>query len=293
MNWNWDHLRYFNTLAEQGTLSEAARQLDVSHSTVQRHITALENELDVQLFSQLPSGFILTAAGNELYNETAGIRDVLQSISSRIAGSDQELNGRVTITVTDTFGHFLLPAITDKIQIRYPDIRLDLEIRNKLDDLQNLEADIAIRTCTEPPPELIGRKVGELRFALCTSANYLEANELTRDNAEKLARHYIQLNSNFSGSVFDNWQPASDAEPAITRINGFMGAYRLCKAGLGLALLPAYITELDEDLIKLECDHLPDSNSLWILSHESLRTKHSVSAVRKLLHSSLTTLFAP
>lgn len=291
MNWNWDHLRYFNSLAEQGTLSEAARHLNVSHSTVQRHISSLEDELDVQLFNQMSSGYVLTEAGTQLYNETAGIRDVLRSISTRISGTDQELSGRVAITLTDTLGHFLLPSLVKRIRTEFPDIELELSILNKLSDMQNLEADIAIRTSSNPPPELIGRKIGDVGYALCATNEYLEKHTLDVSNAAQLAPDVVQLDSSIGSSLFHDWLPHAQSDPVITKVNSFMGAYSLCKSGYGLALIPSYITQFDDQLIVLQCDNLPDSNSLWVLSPAELRTSERVRAVRTLIFDSLEAVF--
>src|SRR5258706_4873225 len=65
-NQNWDDLRYFLAVARTGTLSAAAEQLGTEHTTVARHIHALEEELNSRLFHRSNSGYGLTEVGERL-----------------------------------------------------------------------------------------------------------------------------------------------------------------------------------------------------------------------------------
>jgi hypothetical protein len=73
---NWDDLRLFLAVARAGTLSGAAREIGVNHSTVFRRIGAFEEALGVRLFDRLPSGYALTAAG-----------EAMQESALRVVGS--------------------------------------------------------------------------------------------------------------------------------------------------------------------------------------------------------------
>lgn len=291
MDSNWDNLRYFNALARHGTLSKAAFELGVSHSTVQRHVVAFESELNVQLFNHTTTGYKLTVAGKSLYRETTTIQQTLRAISSRIADNADAVEGGISITASDTIGHFLLPGMLKSLQERYPLLELSVVVGNQLSSIQDLEADIAIRSGIKPRDDLIGRQVGTLRFAVCGSELYLQNHKLNKQNAVATAAHIISLDKSFSGTHFYDWQPKSQVERQTTRVNGFLSAYQLCKAGLGVALLPAYILQHDPQLVELECDTVPEGNSLWVLSHADLRDSSKVKAVRHYLAEQLSEVF--
>ncbi len=291
MNWNWDHLRYFHILTQHGTLSAAARQLDVSHSTVQRHILALERELNVKLFNHTSNGYVLTKSGAKLQQRTNEIQHELEAISTQIFGADSELAGQVTLTVTDTIGHFLLPTITSLIHDRLPEISLSLNIQNQRSDIQNFEADIAIRTCVNPPSDLIGRKIGDIRFSLFAASDYLNKHHLNSADAAHKAPDLIQLDESFSDTVFHDWWPETNQAENKIRINGFLGAYRLCQAGKGLALLPSYIAQFDHSLMSIDCHNLPRHNELWLLSPAELRETARIRTIRQLLFEKLRPYF--
>ena len=63
---DWDDVRYFLAVARGGSVRAAAERLGVNHATVLRRIAQLEQRLGVLLFEKLPSGYRLTAAGEEV-----------------------------------------------------------------------------------------------------------------------------------------------------------------------------------------------------------------------------------
>ncbi len=291
MDSNWDNLRYFNALARHATLSQAARELGVSHSTVQRHITAFESELKVQLFNHAASGYKLTSAGEALFRETTTIQQTLRALSSRITDSADDIQGNVSITVTDTIGHFILPVILKNLQGLFPELLFSVVVANRLSNLQELETDIAIRSGKEPGADLIGRRVGTLRFAVCSTVDYMQTHTLCASDGVAKAKHAILLDQSFAVTHFHDWLPQSVQQRHLTRVNGFLTAYQLCRAGLGITLLPAYIMHHDRQLVELDCQNVPEGNSLWVLSHADLRDSPRVKAVRQYLAEQLGEVF--
>jgi len=254
---NWDNLRYFNALARHGTLSQAARALGVSHSTVQRHISAFEAELKTRLFLQGSSGYKLSQTGQKLYRETSAIQYTLQHISSEISGADEALQGNVSVTVSDTIGYFLLPDMLKGLRARYPNIAVSVSVANSLSNVQDHEADIAVRTGVEPANDLIGRNIGSIGFCTCVSKRYMRQHGLSAHCTVQDAEHFIQLDSSFDNSMFKQWLPRNRENCNIIHVNGFLTAYKLCSSGLGVTLLPAYILEHDKTLALIDSSQLP------------------------------------
>lgn len=75
MGFEWDDLRYVLAVANAGSLAGAARSLGVNHTTVLRRIIAFEKGLGLRLFERLPTGYVLTAGGEELIAEARHIED--------------------------------------------------------------------------------------------------------------------------------------------------------------------------------------------------------------------------
>lgn len=292
-NWSWDNLRYFLGVARHGTLSEAARQLDVSHSTVQRRISALEHELQTCLFSRTGNGYKLTQSGEALFRESLHLQTTLENISRKVADSDSVVRGRVVLTSTDTLCFCILPALIQSLTRTYPGLCLELNMLNRMSDVENLEADIAIRSCREPPTNLIGRRIGSVRFSLCAARSYCLDHDMQGLPDTIDEHHVIVLGEEYASTPFHRWlsnRLSDNTQKTIT--SGFLSAFSLCRAGLGVTILPSFLVEEASDLVVLDHDDLPVSNDLWILSHSDLRSTARVRVVRQYLYEELSRLFA-
>jgi molybdate transport repressor ModE-like protein len=96
-NQNWDDLRYFLAVARTGTLSAAAKQLGTEHTTVARHIQALEDELNSRLFHKSSSGYGLTDAGERLLAGAEAIESAYDFVKATVSSQGQPITGTVRI----------------------------------------------------------------------------------------------------------------------------------------------------------------------------------------------------
>ena len=96
---DWDNLRTFLALAEEGSLTAAAKRLRVSHPTIARRIKALEEELGTRLFDRLPDRFQPTQPALELLHDVKEMERASQSIDRRSAGLSGSHLGTVRISV--------------------------------------------------------------------------------------------------------------------------------------------------------------------------------------------------
>src|SRR3546814_17148628 len=99
---DWDDVRYFLAIAREGSVRSAAGRLGVNHSTVLRRIARLEERLGVQMFEKLPSGYRLTAAGEEVRELATQLATSSPPLAPRVLGRDQSVRGRLRVKVTPT-----------------------------------------------------------------------------------------------------------------------------------------------------------------------------------------------
>lgn len=99
---DWNNLHYALAVARAGTLSGAALELNVSHSTVLRRIDALEKALDTRLFIRHPRGYVPTEAGQMLMNAAENMQDQLDLMVGKMQGVDEALHGTLVITTVNT-----------------------------------------------------------------------------------------------------------------------------------------------------------------------------------------------
>ncbi|MCC2690037.1 MAG: putative HTH-type transcriptional regulator [Rhizobiaceae bacterium] len=274
MHKDWDDLRYFLAVARAGTLSGAARTLDVNHSTIFRRIAAFEEHLGVRLFERLPNGYVLTPAGGQMQKVALRIEDEIASLDRRLAGQDNRLTGTVRITTIDMLAIGVLPRHLAVFRAAYPDIEIDLTISNSLLSLTRREADVALRVSRDPPETLVGRRVSRLVFAVYGSPDYC-----ARRAESELGRHdWIGFDSEHAALErrFAEFLPA--VRPVL-KVNSVAVAIAAARAGIGLAVLPCGLADMEHDLHKVA--PLPDEFTLdlWLLTHEDLRTTARIRAV--------------
>lgn len=292
MQWNWDNLRFFLALAEHGTLSLAGRSLEVSHSTVQRRVHQFEAQLQVQLFDHTSEGYLLTSAGKLLHEEAVKMHGTFSAISRTITGADKQLAGEIIITTTDTLALFVLPKLIAKLSRKYPGIQFFLSMDNGLSNINDREADIAIRTSKVPPENLIGRKVGSLQFCAVASPSYIKRKNLNGFPKNVEDHTFVVLDESYSSAPFYKWLDARVKKNSIRyQVNSFLSAAALVREGMGISVLPSYMVEKNTGLVELKPATVVSSNDLWVLSHADLRDTEKVRVVRQYFYDELPRLF--
>lgn len=292
MNWNWDHLRFFLALADAGSLSQAARDLGVSHTTVLRRVKSIERELETHLFDHTGQGHKLTPAGHSLYVEVQKMQLAVNDIARKISGVDQTIEGPVTITTTDTLGYCILPPVITRLYECYPQLSVTLASSNQMSDISNREADIALRTCAEPPPNLVGRKIGSIKFCACASRSYIDAHQLTKFPEDTSTHQFIVLDKKFREAPFYQWIVSRLHEQSgLLTANGMLTVYSLCIAGAGIAVLPDYLVKHNDSLVELIADTEFSTNDVWLLSHVDLRDTARIRLVKNFLFEDLKAIF--
>jgi DNA-binding transcriptional LysR family regulator len=265
----WDDLRYVLAVATAGSLAGAARQLGVNHTTVLRRVGAFEKRLGLRLFERLPTGYVLTAGGEELIVAARHINDAVTELERKLAGQDLRLSGTVRVTTTDTLMGSILPEILADFRTAHPGIQVEVALSNLMFNLSKRDADVAIRPADEPPQTLIGRRIAKIAFAIYGSPHYLEQQR----NAQDLAAHqWVGPDDSLAGTSVAQWMRAELPDSAITlRADSLLALRQAAQAGLGLAALPCYLGDTSAGLT---CVHRPIAamdTALWILTHADLR----------------------
>lgn len=269
---DWNDLRYFAAVGRTGSLARAARELGVNHSTVFRRINALEKDLGVRLFERTPSGYVLTGTGEEMLTAATRIEEDVVALDRRISGRDYRLSGVIRVTTTDTLGtRFLSPHLA-RFHRQYPEIQLELVISNELFSLTKREADVAIRPTQKPPQDLVGRRLSQVAWAVYGSAGYLRE-RTPPTTADDLSRHCIVSGDDSLANLpAPRWlRDHVPDEKVVHRSNSFLTQLSAVKANIGLAVLPCFVADPEDDLARV----LPPVPSLvgelWLLTHRDFR----------------------
>ena len=265
---DWDDLRYVLAVAEAGSLAGAARRLRVNHTTALRRIGAFEKRLGLRLFERLPSGYVLTAGGEELIAAAQRVDETVTSLERKLAGRDLRLSGTVRVTTTDTLLGSILPEVLAEFRARHPGIEVEIAVSNLMLNLTKRDADVAIRPAKDPPETLVGRRVATIAFAIYGSTEYLAGHT----SHDLVAHRWVAPDDSLADTAVARWMRARlrDSEIAL-RADSLLALSQAARAGLGLAALPCY---LGDTTAGLACVHRPIpamEAALWILTHEDLR----------------------
>ena len=123
---DWDDVRYFLAVARGGSVRAAAKRLGVNHATVLRRIAQLEERLGAQMFEKLPSGYRLTAAGEEVLELANQMEASSHQLETRIFGRDQSVRGLLRVTLTPILATHLLIPDSRRFARLHPDIEMEI-----------------------------------------------------------------------------------------------------------------------------------------------------------------------
>ncbi len=166
-----DHIPAFHAVMTHGSLSAAARALQMAQPTVRRHIETLETDLNTQLFSRAANGLTPTAMAVTLLPIARSILEEAAAFHRIASAESTALAGTVRLTCSRVVATHILPLPLSRISEQAPDIRFEIAATDLAENLAKRAADIAIRF-TEPTQQaLVAARLPAVRVGLFTSHN--------------------------------------------------------------------------------------------------------------------------
>lgn len=260
-----DDLRVLLEVTRRRRLTEAAKHLQISHTTVSRHITKLEQAVGTRLFDRHIDGWTLTEAGTHLVVHAEAIDAAVRSAQAEISPTGPVLAGRVRIIAPDGFGTYtLLPALGE-LQRQHTDLVVEVVTANRHASLTPREFDVAV-TIERPQTRAVDvGKLTDFTLAFYGSPSYLDSHD--RINAiEDLYDHRLiwYVDDALEHSTFNLlYEALPNAQPQI-QTNYIAGQIEAASAGLGIALLPTFIGNRRSTLRRLDHVDAKVQRSYWI-----------------------------
>lgn len=264
---NWVDLRLFKQPVEAGTVRQAGEQLGISHSTVARRNDQLEKTLGVLLVSRIKGEYVLTDVGDELMELAHNITASVSQLERRALGQTRDVEGEVRLTMIDAMAHSPVMQALKEFSATHAQIHLELDLRNNPADLDQREADVALRFSAGPDEHLIGKKLLNVGTAAYCSTIY--ANRF-RDESPDFSPQWVGFQPRRAKGSWRQKTPFPRA-PIVGTIASQAGQLAACKAGMGLASLPCFMAEDDPDLERVSDVRHPPHYTLWLLKHPDLR----------------------
>ena len=267
----WELYRSFLSVLQEGSLSGAARALGITQPTVGRHISALEDSLSLALFTRSQTGLLPTEAAIALRPYAEEMRSTANALRRAADSQGEGVKGTVRVSASEVVGVEVLPPIVARLRQAHPQLRVELVMTNRVQDLLQREADIAVRM-TQPRQELlIARRVGVVALGFFAHRSYLVRHSAPKTMSD-LAQHALigfDQETPFLRAA-RKALPGWNRESFSIRTDSDVGHVALVRAGCGVGVCQVALVKRSADLVRV-VPKFELKLETWVTMHEDLR----------------------
>jgi len=211
MNIPWDDLQLFLAVAEEHSLSGAARRLRLGQPTLSRRMALLEETLGERLFVRRHHGVELTAAGERLLPGTQRMAEWATEAQRSMAGREVTPEGRVRVAAPPGVAFDFLPSVALTLRRSAPGVHLDVLAAVEHLNLARGEADLALRTRAPSDHDLVSVARAEIAVGAYAAPSY--------------ARH-LPKNYGPADVAWIAWAPPYDQLPPNPQLAALIPGFR-------------------------------------------------------------------
>ena len=289
MRYRLDDIATFLQVVDSGSISAAARRLNLSKSVVSKRITDLEAGLGGGLLQRSTRRVLPTERGLVFYERGRSILRQLDEAAAEVAENDGDLRGALRVAAPMSFGTLYLGPVLFDFAGRHPRLALALDLDDRMVDLVGEGYDVAIRITRPRDSALIARRLAASRRIVCASPSYAATVGLPRSLTE-LPQHEAIGYAGAPSAWLWQFAPFAAGGPPRTvamrsraTVNNGEAARDAAIAGLALAVLPTFIVAdalRDGRLIPVPLDAEPVADVIHALYPQ---TRHLSRRVRALV----------
>lgn len=239
-------LRIFIDVVRNGSFSAVAKERNADPSSISRTVASLEKELGVRLLQRTTRQLVPTEAGQFYFERVESLTEELERAGQGAADFANEISGTLRVTTSVSFGLRCIVPRLPEFSRSYPDLTVDLQLSDSLVDLVAEKIDVAIRLGPLRDSSLVAQQLLRTRYSVCASPAYLARNGAPKTPHE-LDRHNC-LRFPFGGFrsrwIFRDVAGKQHEVPVHGNllISNALGLLECALAGMGLALLPHWLT---------------------------------------------------
>lgn len=269
---DWNDMRHFIALAEAGTLSGAARKLQVDHATVARHVAALEHALGETLVNRLARRWQLTDTGREVASVAEGMQAQAHALERAVRARKTTARVRVTVSAPPAFASVFLAPRFAELALKHPELELILLGNQSFISLSRQEADIAVRLSRPTEMTSVVRRVGNVAYALYAAPGY--------QNLPAEEWQFIAYDPSLDHVPEQVWlYDFADGRRIRFRSNDLTSQLAAVREGLGVAALPRFFADVASGVIALPAEGKQLSRDIYLVAHTDMRRHAAVRVV--------------
>lgn len=285
---DWNLLKSFVAVAETGSLSAAARKIEVSQPSVGRHVAELERQLGIKLFRRGRAGYELSEDGIALLGRARAMREQAEAISRLALGATEAVAGTVRIAASEVVSAYVLPSMTAAFAEMEPGIEIEIVASNQVENLLRRDADIAIRMVEPSQLDLVARKITDIPLTACAATSYLDRRGRPASPAEIVGHDLVGYDRGME--LIDGFREFGveiDRHGFRFRTDNQIVFWEAIRTGNGIGFAQVPLVDR-EPLVEVILPGLPlPSLPMWIAMHRDVRTSARIRRVADFLYEQL------
>lgn len=215
-------LEFFVLMARHGSLSAAARALDITPPAATWRLAAIEERLGVRLVNRNTRKISLTSEGEIYLLHATRLLAELHEMDEIVSSSRQAPRGLLRVNAPLGFGRTVIAPLVSTFTARYPDVEVQLEVTDRPIDLIDNGFDLAIRFGELPDNRINARRIMSNRRFICASPTYLERKGIPK-KLEDLASHRCIVHRQ-NDDAYGIWRFIQDGRTEIVKVHGALSS---------------------------------------------------------------------
>ncbi|WP_315860524.1 LysR family transcriptional regulator [Rhizobium leguminosarum] len=262
------------------SMTAAARELKISHSTVSRRLARLEYTVGSALVERTKDGLLLTSAGLVTMRRAEEIENGVNALRSDVSNRD-EIRGTVRLATMEGIATLYLSERLVELSSRHPDLDLELVTSPQTVRVARREADLFLSFFKPHGTSLDSQLIGRFKTGLFASQAYLERNGVPSQAADLSEHRFVGYIEELIQLESVLWLEELVPTPKIAfSSNSMMSQMFAASAGAGIVALPEFALSLNLGLVPV-LDELSGEREIWMSAHQDLAYLSRVRAVKQ------------
>lgn len=290
---SWELIQIFSSVAKLGSLSKAAKALNISQPTLSRQIALLEKKLQITLFERSTQGLKLTDLGAKLIESSEMMQQASEQFVRTASSSIMSLAGNVRVSANEVIGLYYLPEAIAEFNQSYPEIQVEIDISNQSTSLHKRDADIALRMFRPTQPELFAKRLPNIELNFVASNDYLSKHGSPK-NLQEIEQHTLigyDKDPQFIKLIKQLGLPVVEKDFYL-KTDFLPLQIELARKGAGITITHKHLIqqwdELNELMTEIKLPHL----EFWLVCHADVQHNRRIRVLMSFLTTYLEKLLA-
>ncbi|HMI90432.1 MAG TPA: LysR family transcriptional regulator [Polyangiales bacterium] len=235
-------MQTFAAIADQGSLTAAARTLGGSLPAVVRSLAALEAQLGVRLFNRTTRRVALTEDGRRYLERCRHVLSAVDEAERAVTGDASAPSGRLTVTAPVLFGQLHVAPAISRFLRRHPQVEVNALLLDRVVDLLDEGIDVGIRIGRLKDSSLVAQPLGSVRRVVVASPGLLRRHGVPQHPRELASANCLRFAGGgaLGWTFHENGQSFKVTVGGNLRINHVAPLVDACAAGIGFGVFMSY-----------------------------------------------------